>query len=120
MYLGKEKSFLHNKSYVCQYQKFYVFHNIKKSLKSFTFFFISIGIERSTQIKTESDALIARLAGLAPLSIASMLAIIKLVEEGRFDRVAAQALADACSQSEDLSEGLLAMREKRAPVFKRR
>ena len=74
----------------------------------------------STQIKTESDALIARLAGLAPLSIASMLTIIKLVEEGRFDRVAAQALADVCSQSEDLSEGLLAIREKRAPAFKRR
>jgi hypothetical protein len=52
--------------------------------------------------------------------MASMLAIIKSVEEDRFDRTAAQALADACSQSEDLSEGLLAMREKRAPVFKRR
>ena len=74
----------------------------------------------STQIKTESDALIARLAGLAPLSISSMLAIIKSVEEGRFDRAAAQALADTCSQSEDFSEGLLAMREKRAPVFRRR
>ena len=46
-----------------------------------------------------------------------MLAIIKLVEEDRFDRVAAQALADVCSQSEDLSEGLLAIREKRAPVY---
>ena len=48
-----------------------------------------------------------------------MLAIIK-AEEDRFDRTAAQALADACSQSEDLSEGLFAMREKRVPVFKRR
>ena len=52
--------------------------------------------------------------------MASMLFIIKAVEEDRFDRAAAQALADACSQSEDLSEGLLAMREKREPVFKRR
>jgi len=74
----------------------------------------------SSEIKAESEALIARLTGLAPLSMASMLAIIKSVEEGRFDRAAAQALADACSQSEDLSEGLLAVREKRAPVFKRR
>jgi enoyl-CoA hydratase/carnithine racemase len=74
----------------------------------------------SNEIKAESDAVIARLTGLAPLSMAAMLAIIKSVEEDRFERAAAQALADACSQSEDLSEGLLAMREKRAPVFKRR
>ena len=74
----------------------------------------------SNQIEAESKALIARLSGLAPLSVAAMLAIVKSVEEDRFDRAAAQVLADACSQSEDLSEGLLAMREKRAPVFKRR
>ena len=74
----------------------------------------------STEIEAESEALIARLIGLAPLSMSSMLAIIKSVEEDRFDRAAAQALADACSQSEDLSEGLLAMREKRTPVFKHR
>ena len=74
----------------------------------------------SNEIDAESEALIARLSGLAPLSMAAILAIVKSVEEDRFDRAAAQALADACSQSEDLSEGLLAMREKRAPVFKRR
>jgi enoyl-CoA hydratase/carnithine racemase len=71
-------------------------------------------------MKAESEALIARLTGLAPLSMASMLAIIKSVEEGRFDRSAAHAMADRCSQSEDLSEGLRAMREKRTPVFKYR
>lgn len=71
----------------------------------------------STDIKAESEALIARLTGLAPLSMASMLAIIKSVEEGRFDRTAAQAMADRCSQAEDLSEGLLAIREKRVPAF---
>ena len=74
----------------------------------------------SNDINAESKAVIARLTGLAPLSMASMLAIIKSEEEGRFDSATAQVLADACSQSEDLSEGLLAMREKRAPVFKRR
>ncbi|MGB1335084.1 MAG: enoyl-CoA hydratase-related protein, partial [Luminiphilus sp.] len=74
----------------------------------------------STDMKSESEALIARLTGLAPLSMTSMLAIIKSVEEGRFDRSAAQARADRCSQSEDLSEGLIAMREKRTPVFKHR
>ena len=72
------------------------------------------------EIETDSEALIERLTGLAPLSVASMLAIIKSVEEGRFDHTSAQAMADKCSQSTDLSEGLLALREKRAPIFKRR
>lgn len=72
-----------------------------------------------SEMEAHSQALIASLTGLAPLSMVSMLAIIKSVEEDRFDRDAAQELADACSKSEDLSEGLLAMREKRAPLFKR-
>ena len=71
----------------------------------------------SNEIDAESKALITRLSGLAPLSMAAMVAIIKSVEEGRFDRNAAQAMADRCSQSEDLSEGLLAIREKRVPAF---
>ena len=74
----------------------------------------------SAEVDAHSEALIASLSGLAPLSVTAMLAIIKSVEEGRFDRVAAQRLADSCSESEDLSEGLLAIREKRAPVFNRR
>jgi len=72
----------------------------------------------SAEIKAESEAVIARLTGLAPLSLASMLAIIKSVEEGGFDLITAQAMADRCNQSEDLSEGLLATREKRVPTFK--
>ena len=72
----------------------------------------------SAEIKAESEAVIARLTGLAPLSLASMLAIIKSVEEGSFDLITAQAMADRCNQSEDLSEGLLATREKRVPTFK--
>jgi hypothetical protein len=47
-----------------------------------------------------------------------MLAIIKSVEEGSFELITAQAMADRCNQSEDLSEGLLATREKRVPTFK--
>ena len=72
----------------------------------------------SAEIKAESEAVIARLTGLAPLSLTSMLAIIKSVEEGSFDLITAQAMADRCSQSKDLSEGLLAIREKRVPTFK--
>ena len=71
-------------------------------------------------VGAKSAALIEKLAGLAPMSLAAMLRIIKMVETNTFDKAAAQALADECSASEDLQEGLRAQREKRAPVFKRR
>ena len=71
-------------------------------------------------IAARSAALIEKLAKLAPMSIAAMLRIIKMVETNTFDKAAAQALADECSASEDLLEGLRAQREKRAPVFNRR
>jgi enoyl-CoA hydratase/carnithine racemase len=74
----------------------------------------------SNEIGVRSEAIINKLTSLAPLSVSAMLAIIKSVEEGRFDRASAQMLAKVCSESEDLSEGLLAIREKRAPVFRRR
>ena len=71
-------------------------------------------------VDAKSAALIEKLARLAPMSLAAMLRIIKMVETNTFDKVVAQALADECSASEDLQEGLRAQREKRAPVFKRR
>ena len=71
-------------------------------------------------IAARSAALIEKLARLAPMSLAAMLRIIKMVETNTFDKEAAQTLADECSASEDLQEGLRAQREKRAPVFKRR
>ena len=71
-------------------------------------------------VDAESATLIEKLARLAPMSIAAMLRIIKMVETNTFDKAAAQALADECSASEDLLEGLRAQREKRAPVFNRR
>ena len=70
-------------------------------------------------IAARSAALIEKLAGLAPMSLAAMLRIIKMVETNTFDKEAAQTLADECSASEDLQEGLRAQREKRAPVFNR-
>ena len=71
-------------------------------------------------IAARSAALIQKLARLAPMSLAAMLRIIKMVETNTFDKDAAQTLADECSASEDLQEGLRAQREKRAPVFNRR
>ena len=71
-------------------------------------------------VVAKSAALIEKLARLAPMSLAAMLRIIKMVETNTFDIAVAQALADECSASEDLQEGLRAQREKRAPVFNRR
>ena len=70
------------------------------------------------EIKTDSEALINSFTGLAPLSIAAMLSVIKSVEEGRFDRHSAQEIAKTCSASLDLTEGLLALEENRAPKFR--
>ena len=71
-------------------------------------------------IAARSTAMIEKLARLAPMSLAAMLRIIKMVETNTFDKEAAQTLADECSASEDLQEGLRAQREKRAPVFNQR
>jgi len=71
-------------------------------------------------VDAKSAVLIEKLARLAPMSLAAMLRIIKMVETNTFDKAVAQALADDCSASEDLQEGLRAQREKRAPVFNRR
>ena len=74
----------------------------------------------SDSVGTQSAAIIEKLSRLAPMSIAAMLRIIKMVETNTFDKTLAQSLADECSHSEDLQEGLRAQREKRAPKFQRR
>jgi enoyl-CoA hydratase/carnithine racemase len=74
----------------------------------------------SDEVDVQSAAIIEKLSRLAPMSIAAMLRIIKMVETNTFDKTLAQSLADECSDSEDLQEGLRAQREKRAPKFQRR
>ena len=59
-------------------------------------------------------------AMLAPMAVASMLEIIRQLEAGALDRDQAHALAEACSDSEDVQEGITAQREKRAPRFNNR
>lgn len=58
------------------------------------------------------------LLALAPMAVTSMLEIIRQLEAGALDRDQAGALAQACSDSEDVQEGITAQREKRAPLFK--
>ena len=60
------------------------------------------------------------LLALAPMAVTSMLEIIRQLESDALDRDQAHALAEACSDSEDVQEGITAQREKRAPCFNNR
>ena len=58
------------------------------------------------------------LLALAPMAVTSMLDIIRQLETGTLNQDYAHSLARACSDSDDVQEGISAQREKRAPVFK--
>ena len=60
------------------------------------------------------------LLALAPMAVTSMLEIIRQLEVGQLDRRHAESLSAACSDSEDVQEGIAAQREKRSPRFQNR
>ncbi len=60
------------------------------------------------------------LLALAPMAVTSMLEIIGQFEADELDKDHARALAEACSDSEDVQEGITAQREKRVPRFNNR
>lgn len=68
----------------------------------------------------ETAALVDRLAALAPLAVRGMKRTIVELSEGALDAEAARERVTEAWASEDLREGLAAMREKRAPVFRGR
>ena len=55
---------------------------------------------------------------LAPMAVGAMLAIIRQVEVGVYNSEEAEALARHCANSDDVKEGILAIKEKRTPMFK--
>lgn len=61
-----------------------------------------------------------RLADLAPLAVQGMKRTLGELSRGALDAQAAARRVARCWASEDLREGLAAMRDKRAPVFKGR
>ena len=68
--------------------------------------------------KVEEKA--TKLASLAPLSMAGMKRAIEQFAQATPDVPSIRVSAEACAGSEDLREGLAAMRERRAPAFKGR
>ena len=70
------------------------------------------------QLVAESNLTAKMLAQRAPLAVAAMLKIIRQAERGGINVDEARELAAICSESDDLQEGLLAQKERRAPIFK--
>ncbi|MEE4660835.1 MAG: enoyl-CoA hydratase/isomerase family protein [Halieaceae bacterium] len=58
-----------------------------------------------------------RIAGLAPLAVQAMKAILQQAATGTIDMEQALSLSRRCSESDDLQEGFAAQRDKRPPRF---
>lgn len=70
------------------------------------------------QLRGAATEYAASLLALAPMAVTNMLEVIRQLELGELDLDAANSLAKACSESQDVKEGISAQREKRVPVFK--
>jgi len=69
------------------------------------------------QLEERVNEMAQHIAGLAPLAVKAMKAILQQAAAGSIDVESATGLSLACRESEDLLEGLAAQREKRAPRF---
>ncbi len=69
-------------------------------------------------LATHADEMANRIAGLAPLAVQAMKEILQQSAAGGIDMARAMELSRRCAESDDLQEGFLAQREKRAPQFK--
>ncbi len=69
------------------------------------------------QLEDFSHTMASSMADLAPMAVKAMKAILQQAAAGGIDAENAAALSRACLESEDLKEGFLAQKEKRAPRF---
>jgi enoyl-CoA hydratase len=73
-------------------------------------------VEPDQLIKT-TEQMADSISKLAPLAVTAMKKLCDQIAEGSFCEPEALALIQQCRESEDLQEGLNAVREKRRPVF---
>lgn len=76
-------------------------------------------VERA-EFKAKVDEKATKLASLAPLSMSGMKRAIEQFAQAAPDMPSIRESAQACAGSEDLQEGLAALRERRTPAFKGR
>lgn len=76
-------------------------------------------VDRS-EFKSKIDEIVNRLATLAPLSMVNMKRAIEQYAQAEPDVPAIRQNMRQCATSEDLREGLAALRERRRPAFKGR
>jgi enoyl-CoA hydratase len=76
-------------------------------------------VDRS-EFKSKIDEIVNRLATLAPLSMVNMKRAIEQYAQAEPDVPAIRQNMRQCATSEDLREGLAALRERRPPAFKGR
>ncbi|MEH6583972.1 MAG: enoyl-CoA hydratase-related protein [Halioglobus sp.] len=69
------------------------------------------------QLEEKTEEMANHIAGLAPLAVRAMKAILQQAAAGGIDYESAKALSMECQNSEDLVEGFAAQREKRPPRF---
>jgi enoyl-CoA hydratase len=72
------------------------------------------------EFKVKVDEIAARLTGLAPLSMSNMKRAIEQFVQAEPDIPAIRQGIRECQSSDDLREGLAALRERRMPAFKGR
>lgn len=69
------------------------------------------------QLEAFTNRLSGQIAGLAPLAVSAMKAIVQQTVSGQSDQTRLDELVSRCANSEDLQEGLAAQLEKRSPRF---
>ena len=69
------------------------------------------------ELAPRAEAMAERIAGLAPLAVQAMKAILQQAAAGAIDMEQARELSRRCAESEDLQEGFAAQRERRPPRF---
>jgi enoyl-CoA hydratase/carnithine racemase len=74
-------------------------------------------VHSADEVRAAAQAYAETLLKLAPLSVSTMLDLIRQIEVGTYARADAEVRAKHCADSEDLQEGIRAQREKRTPLF---